>query len=112
MTRRIGDCCGSVQRGDILPKLSPNGGCLYKRDAEAERLPAPISLLKIHKMLFEALTWAFRVPRSTPRRGRFNNMRPTVDRIGVGKARLGNARFAAFVRHYLFEPDSCNPASG
>jgi transposase len=35
-----------------------------------------------------------------------------VDRIGTGKARQVNARFAATASHYLFEPEFCNPASG
>jgi hypothetical protein len=39
-------------------------------------------------------------------------MRTAVDRIGSGKARQVNARFAAMASHYLFETDFCNPASG
>ncbi|BBB14374.1 transposase (plasmid) [Sphingopyxis sp. FD7] len=39
-------------------------------------------------------------------------MRTAVDRIGSGKARQINARFAAMASHYLFEPEFCNPASG
>jgi hypothetical protein len=39
-------------------------------------------------------------------------MKTAVDRIGVGKARQVNARFAAMASHYLFEPEFCNPASG
>jgi hypothetical protein len=47
-----------------------------------------------------------------PRRGIFDNMRTAVDRIGVGKARQVNARFAAMASHYLFETTFCSPASG
>lgn len=47
-----------------------------------------------------------------PRRGIFDNMKTAVDRIGPGKARQVNARFAAMASHYLFEPEFCNPASG
>ncbi len=55
---------------------------------------------------------AFRVLGGVPRRGIFDNMKTAVDRIGVGKARQVNARFAAMASHYLFEPEFCNPASG
>ena len=68
--------------------------------------------LQTHKMLFDALTQAFRVLGGVPRRGIFDNMKTAVDRIGSGKARQVNARFAAMASHYLFEPDFCNPASG
>lgn len=47
-----------------------------------------------------------------PRRGIFDNMKTAVDRIGSGKVRQVNARFAAMASHYLFEPEFCNPASG
>ena len=47
-----------------------------------------------------------------PQRVIFDNMRTAVDRIGSGKARQVNARFAAMASHYLFETDFCNPASG
>jgi len=39
-------------------------------------------------------------------------MKTAVDRIGQGKVRQVNARFAAMASHYLFETDFCNPASG
>ncbi len=69
-------------------------------------------LLQTHEMLFDALTQAFRVLGGVPQRGIFDNMRTAVDRIGSGKARQVNARFAAMASHYLFEPEFCNPASG
>ena len=69
-------------------------------------------LLQTHEMLFDALTQAFRVLGGVPQRGIFDNMRTAVDRIGSGKARQVNARFAAIASHYLFEPEFCNPASG
>ena len=69
-------------------------------------------LLQTHEMLFDALTEAFRVLGGVPRRGIFDNMRTAVDRIGAGKTRQVNARFAAMASHYLFEPEFCNPASG
>jgi len=68
--------------------------------------------LQTHEMLFDGLTQAFRVLGGVPRRGIFDNMKTAVDRIGSGKARQVNARFAAMASHYLFEPEFCNPASG
>jgi hypothetical protein len=55
--------------------------------------------LQTHEMLFDALTQAFRVLDGVPRRGIFDNMRTAVDRIGMGKARQVNARFAALASH-------------
>mgnify|MGYP003608975755 FL=1 len=69
-------------------------------------------LLQTHEMLFDALTHAFRVLGGVPQRGIFDNMKTAVDRIGKGKIRQVNARFAAMASHYLFETDFCNPASG
>jgi transposase len=68
--------------------------------------------LQTHEMLFDALAEAFRVLGGVPRRSIFDNMRTAVDRIGSGKTRQVNARFAAMASHYLFEPTFCNPASG
>ncbi len=68
--------------------------------------------LQTHEMLFDALTQAFRVLGGVPQRGIFDNMRTAVDRIGLGKVRQVNARFAAMASHYLFDPEFCNPASG
>jgi transposase len=68
--------------------------------------------LQTHEMLFDALAEAFRVLGGVPRRGIFDNMRTAVDRVGTGKMRQVNARFAAMASHYLFEPTFCSPASG
>jgi transposase len=68
--------------------------------------------LQTHEMLFDALTQAFRVLGGIAGRGIFDNMKTAIDRIGIGKARQVNARFAAMASHYLFEPEFCNPASG
>ncbi|MBX4388561.1 IS21 family transposase, partial [Mycobacterium tuberculosis] len=69
-------------------------------------------MLQTHEMLFDALTQAFRVLGGVPQRGIFDNMKTAVHRIGSGKTRQVNARFAAMASHYLFEPEFCNPASG
>ena len=65
-----------------------------------------------HEMLFDAHNHAFRVLGGVPRRGIYDNMRTAVDKIGRGKERQVNARFAAMVSHFLFEAEFCNPASG
>jgi transposase len=65
-----------------------------------------------HEMLFDAHNHAFRVLGGVPRRGIYDNMRTAVDKVGRGKDRQVNARFAAMVSHFLFEAEFCNPASG
>lgn len=68
--------------------------------------------LQTHEMLFDAHNHAFAVLGGVPRRGIYDNMRTAVDRVGRGKERDVNARFAAMVSHFLFEAEFCNPASG
>ncbi|MCB8877410.1 IS21 family transposase [Acidisoma silvae] len=68
--------------------------------------------MQTHEMLFDALAETFRVLGGVPDRGIFDNMKTAVDKIGVGKARQVNLRFAAMASHYLFEAEFCNPASG
>ncbi len=68
--------------------------------------------LQTHEMLFDALAEAFRVLGGVPRRGIFDNMRAAIDRVGTGKVRQVNARFAAMASHSLFEATFCSPASG
>ena len=65
-----------------------------------------------HEMLFDAHTRAFRVFGGIPKRGIYDNMKTAVDKVGVGKRRIVNTRFAAMAAHYLFDPDFCNVASG
>ena len=65
-----------------------------------------------HEMLLDAHNHAFRVLGGVPRRGIYDNMRTAVDKVGRGKNRQVNARFAAMVSHFLFEAEFCNPASG
>ena len=65
-----------------------------------------------HEMLFDAHTRAFQAFGGVPRRGIYDNMRTAVDKVGVGKRRIVNTRFAAMAAHYLFDPDFCNVASG
>jgi transposase len=65
-----------------------------------------------HEMLFDAHTRAFRAFNGIPKRGIYDNMKTAVDKVGVGKRRIVNTRFAALASHYLFEPEFCNVASG
>ncbi len=74
--------------------------------------PGRICCKPMRCCLFDALAQAFRVLGGVPQRGIFDNMKTAVDKIGMGKARQVNARFAAMASHYLFEADFCNPASG
>jgi transposase len=69
-------------------------------------------ILQTHEMLFDAHNHAFRVLGGVPRRGIYDNMRTAVDKVGRGKSRTVNARFAAMVSHYMFEAEFCNPAAG
>ena len=48
-----------------------------------------------HEMLFDAHTRAFRVFGGIPKRGIYDNMKTAVDKVGVGKRRIVNTRFAA-----------------
>jgi transposase len=68
--------------------------------------------LQTHEMLFDAHEHGFRVLGGVPQRGMYDNMKTAVDRVGTGKARQVNARFAAMASHYLFDPEFCNPAAG
>ena len=65
-----------------------------------------------HEMLFDAHARAFAAFGGIPRRGIYDNMKTAVDKVGVGKARSVNIRFAAMCSHYLFDAEFCNPASG
>ena len=65
-----------------------------------------------HEMLFDAHARAFTAFEGIPRRGIYDNMKTAVDKVGVGKRRIINTRFAAMASHYLFDPDFCNVASG
>jgi transposase len=64
-----------------------------------------------HEMLFDAHTRSFAALGGFTRRGIYDNMRIAVDKVGRGKVRTINARFAAMCSHYLFDADFCNVAS-
>ena len=72
----------------------------------------PTSPTQSHEMLLDAHARAFRVFGGVPKRGIYDNMKTAVAKVGVGKRRILNTRFAAMAAHYLFEPDFCNVAVG
>ena len=65
-----------------------------------------------HEMLFDAHTRAFAALGGVARRGIYDNMRTAVDKVGKGKERIVNARFAALCGHYLIDWEFCNRAAG
>lgn len=69
-------------------------------------------LLQTQEMLFDAHAHALALLGGVARRGIYDNMRTAVDRVGRGKRREVNSRFAAMASHYLFEAEFCNPAAG
>jgi len=94
------------------------GGFVRKLQVAHVKLCASRAFLLIayptqsHEMLFDAHTRAFRAFGGIPKRGIYDNMKTAVDKVGVGKRRIVNTRFAALAAHYLFEPEFCNVASG
>ena len=65
-----------------------------------------------HEMLFDAHTRSLAALGGVARRGIYDNMRTAVDKVGVGKERIVNARFAALCAHYLIDWEFCNRAAG
>ncbi len=65
-----------------------------------------------HEMLFDAHTRSFAALGGVPRRGVYDNMKTTVDKVNKRKGRIVNARFAVMCAHYQFDADFCNVASG
>jgi len=64
------------------------------------------------EMVFDAHARAFAFFGGVPRRGIYDNMKPAVDAIFVGKERRYNRRFLVMCNHYLIEPTACTPAAG
>jgi len=64
------------------------------------------------EMVFEAHARAFAFLGGVPRRGIYDNLRPAVDAIFVGRERRYNRRFLVMCNHYLIEPTACTPAAG
>jgi len=64
------------------------------------------------EMVFDAHARAFTFFGGVPRRGIYDNLKPAVDAIFVGKERRYNRRFLVMCNHYLIEPTACTPAAG
>lgn len=64
------------------------------------------------EMVFDAHIKAFEHFGGAPKRMMYDNPKPIVDAIFVGKARQFNRRFLTLANHYLFEPVACTPESG
>jgi len=94
------------------------GGIFYRMQVSHMKLCASRAFWLVaypsqgHEMLFDAHTKSFAALGGIPRRGIYDNMKTAVDKVGRGKLRTINARFAAMCAHYLFDPDFCNVASG
>ena len=94
------------------------GGIFYRMQVSHMKLCASRAFWMVaypsqgHEMLFDAHTKSFTALGGIPRRGIYDNMKTAVDKVGRGKLRTVNARFAALCAHYLFDPDFCNVASG
>jgi len=64
------------------------------------------------EMVFDAHGRAFSFLGGVPRRGIYDNLKPAVDAVFVGRERRFNRRFLAMCNHYLIEPTACTPAAG
>jgi transposase len=64
------------------------------------------------EMVFDAHAKAFAYLGGIPRRGIYDNLKPAVDVVFIGKERRFNRRFLAMCSHYLIEPTACTPAAG
>jgi len=64
------------------------------------------------EMVFDAHARAFEFLGGVPRRGIYDNLKPAVDAIFVGRERRYNRRFLVMCNHYLLEPTACTPAAG
>jgi hypothetical protein len=65
-----------------------------------------------HEMLFDAHTRCLTGLGGVAQRGIYDNMKTAVDKVGKGKERIVNARFAAMCSHYLIDAQFCNVAAG
>jgi transposase len=64
------------------------------------------------EMVFDAHERAFGFLGGVPRRGIYDNLKPAVDAVFMGRERRFNRRFLAMCNHYLIEPTACTPAAG
>lgn len=64
------------------------------------------------EMVFDAHSKAFEFLGGVPRRGIYDNLKPAVDTVLVGRERRYNRRFLMMCNHYLVDPTACTPAAG
>jgi transposase len=64
------------------------------------------------EMVFDAHARAFEFLGGVPRRGIYDNLKPAVDAVFVGRERRYNRRFLMMCNHYLVDPTACTPAAG
>jgi transposase len=64
------------------------------------------------EMVFDAHAQAFAFLGGVPRRGIYDNLKPAVDAIFVGRERRYNRRFLVMCNRYLIEPTACTLAAG
>ena len=64
------------------------------------------------EMVFDAHARAFNFLGGAPHRGIYDNLKPAVDAIFVGRERRYNRRFLVMCNHYILEPTACTPAAG
>jgi transposase len=64
------------------------------------------------EMVFDAHAKAFEFLGGVPRRGIYDNLKPAVDAVFVGRERRYNRRFLMMCNHYLVDPTACTPAAG
>jgi transposase len=64
------------------------------------------------EMVFDAHARAFEFFGGVPRRGIYDNLKPAVDAVFVGRERRYNRRFLMMCNHYLVDPTACTPAAG
>jgi transposase len=64
------------------------------------------------EMVFDAHARSFNFLGGVPRRGIYDNLKPAVDAVFVGRERRYNRRFLVMCNHYLIEPTACTPAAG
>ena len=64
------------------------------------------------EMVFDAHERAFAFFKGACTRGIYDNMKPAVETVFVGKDRQYNRRFLQMCAHHLVDPVACTPASG
>lgn len=97
------------------PSSLPQSGRLMYGEWEIAPLPVDLGMFLDPAaeswivMVFDAHAQAFTFLGGVPRRGIYDNLKPAVDAIFMGKQRRYNRRFLVMCNHYLIEPTACTP---